>query len=170
MIDNDKINIRVELSKDKNTGKLSIAVRFDTKAPNVSFEKNEYIWIPTLAEKELLNEAFRLLSDTKSLVSAQPKSTIETNENKKTIQPNKTEFKKEDNFDIKVDVKKEDFTLEKNSENEENHEIAETRDDLIEEAIEKHVKKEPSLKEADEYTIIDRVINQKKKGKWRKIK
>jgi len=169
MINNNEINIRLELLKDKNTGKLSIAIRFDTKAPNVSFEKNEYIWMPTLAERDLINDAFKLILDTNSGLTTQTEKIKETEENKEINQPDEIEIKKENNLDIKVDVKNEDFPLEKNNKDDEIGRIDETREEIIEETIEKHIKKEEPLKEADENTIIDKVLNQKKKGKWRKI-
>ena len=169
MINNNEINIRLELLKDKNTGKLSIAIRFDTKAPNVSFEKNEYIWMPTLAERDLINDAFKLILDTNSGLTTQTEKIKETEENKEINQPDEVEIKKENNLDIKVDVKNEDFPLEKNNKDDEIGRIDETREEIIEETIEKHIKKEEPLKEADEHLIIEKVINQKKKGKWRKI-
>jgi len=169
MINNNEINIRLELLKDKNTGKLSIAIRFDTKAPNVSFEKNEYIWMPTLAEKDLINDAFKLLLDTNSGLTTQPETIKEVEENKEINQPDEVEIKKENNLDIKVDVKSEDFPLEKNNKDNGIGRIDETGEEIIEESIEKHIKKEEPLKEADEHLIIEKVINQKKKGKWRKI-
>lgn len=152
MINDDEINIKIELLKDKNTGKLSIAVRFDTKASNISFENNQCIWIPTLAEKDLLNDAFRLVYKTNSNLDFQTKTVKETREIKEIDQPNK----------------KEDIVQEENSEDDEIGTIGETGE-IIEETIEKHAKKEEPLKEADEHTIIDRVLSQKKKGKWRKI-
>ena len=169
MINNNEINIRLELLKDKNTGKLSIAIRFDTKAPNVSFEKNEYIWMPTLAEKDLINDAFKLLLDTNSGLTTQPETIKEVEENKEINQPDEVEIKKENNLDIKVDVKSEDFPLEKNNKDNGIGIIDETGEEIIEETIEKHIKKEEPLTEADEHLIIDKVLSQKKKGKWRKI-
>lgn len=144
MINDDEINIKLELLKDKNTGKLSIAVRFDTKASNISFENNQCIWIPTSAEKDLLNDAFKLVYKTNSHLEVQTKT-------KETTEP-----------------RKENAIHEEDDENDEIGTIEETGE-IIEETIEKHVRREEPLKEADEHTIIDKVLSQKKKGKWRKI-
>jgi len=63
---NDKnVHIKLELSKDKNSGKINLIARFNNKAPNILFENNEYFWIPTIEEKDLLNEAFELVPSLK---------------------------------------------------------------------------------------------------------
>ena len=50
--------------------------------------------------------------------------------------------------------------------------MKEADNDAIEKALKKHVDTEndDSMKEVDEQTIIDRVLSQKKKGKWGKLK
>jgi ligand-binding SRPBCC domain-containing protein len=46
--------------------------------------------------------------------------------------------------------------------------IIEADDAAIDAALKKHWEHEKSFVEADEQTIIDKVLNQKKKGKWDK--
>ena len=46
--------------------------------------------------------------------------------------------------------------------------IIEADDAAIDAALKKHWEREKSFVEADEKTIIDKVLNQKKKGKWDK--
>ena len=67
------VNIRLELSRD-DKGKLSIVAHFNSKASNIIIDKNEYRWMPTLEEKDLINEAFSFIpggvpSDTSKKVS-----------------------------------------------------------------------------------------------------
>ena len=75
MAKQDKVNIRLELIKDKSYGNFTIVAHFDSKAPNVLVDKNEYIWMPTLEEKELLNDAFDFLSTKPTLKQAVAKET-----------------------------------------------------------------------------------------------
>lgn len=165
MADPNKINIKLELSRDKDTGKFSIIVHFDSKASNFSVDKNNYTWIPTTGEKDLINEAFRLVSDKEPGYTYQPEP-IKTNfkEKIKEISNEKIEEDVENNLDEKVE-----FTEEANDENI----IVEASDDKIEEVIQKRIKKDDfddsPLREADEHTIIDKVLTQKKKGRWKKI-
>jgi len=56
----DDSAIKLEIAKD-NQGKLRIAIRFNSKASNVIIKNNEYMWIPTLEEKALIDEAFQFL-------------------------------------------------------------------------------------------------------------
>lgn len=61
MAKDDNVNIKLELNKNKNSGKIDIVAHFDNKAPNVIIENNEYFWMPTVEEKDFLNEAFSLV-------------------------------------------------------------------------------------------------------------
>ena len=57
----------------------------------------------------------------------------------------------------------------KNLENEQdNGMIVEADAEAIDEALKKHSKDDESIVEADEQTIIDKVLSQKKKGRWSK--
>jgi hypothetical protein len=58
MTNNDNISIKLELNKDKTTGKLAITARFNSNAKNVKIENGNYFWMPTIEEKDLINEAF----------------------------------------------------------------------------------------------------------------
>jgi len=157
MVDSNKVNIKLELSRDKNTGKLSLLVRFDASAPNVIVEKDTYAWLPTVEETELINEAFEIFSNKKtSTPTLSPEKIIE----KHLEKPASTEVldKKEDTEQAKEEPKKD-----------EDAEVG-VGDETIENTIKKHIKEEDELlKEADEHTIIDKVLSQKKKGRWKKI-
>jgi len=57
----ENIHIKIELCKDKSSGKITLGVHFDEKAPNFKIENNECFWTPTNEEKNILNEAFDLV-------------------------------------------------------------------------------------------------------------
>lgn len=214
MTKESKIGLKLEVCRDKNN-KLTIVAHFNTDAPNIIISKNEYMWIPTPEEKDLINEAFELLPLTKTFASPikkEPEKTpvvekkeepelapevtptieedppeelppLEKNEEPAIFEVTKEEPNTED---IKTDIDKE---LEKNideiskeiedkksdSEDTDKTEedegvLVEADSDAIEAAIKKHREKDKddSIIEADEKTIVDRVLNQKKKGKWRR--
>jgi len=157
MADNNKVNIKLEIYRNKTNGKLSLLVRFDTKANNIVVEKDNYSWLPTTEEIELINEAFEIFSNKKTPISTfSPEKIIEKHLEKPS---NESSDKKENIAKNKDAVEDEEDVLE-------------TGDESIEEAIKKHIKDEDEddvLKEADEHTIIDKVLSQKKKGRWKKI-
>ena len=60
MEDDNEINIKLELNKDKNQN-LSIITYFNTNSSNFFKEGDYYLWKPTLKEKEFIIDAFRLI-------------------------------------------------------------------------------------------------------------
>lgn len=58
---NEKIHIKLELSKDPLTGQLNLLTRFDPSAPNFIKDEDGFSWSPTKEEREFLNEAFELI-------------------------------------------------------------------------------------------------------------
>ncbi|MDH7517726.1 MAG: hypothetical protein QHH19_05220 [Candidatus Thermoplasmatota archaeon] len=58
---NENIHIRLEISKDPNSGKLTLMTRFDPEAPNFIKDKDGFSWWPTPEEREFLNEAFDMI-------------------------------------------------------------------------------------------------------------
>ena len=196
MTKNDKIHIKVELFKDKNSGALTIMTHFDQNAPNISKDKEGYSWWPTVEEKDFINEAFDLIS-THGIKSYSPEKDIleppeikEENplEIKEDIPEEKSPFEKKDEEkpvdmppgDLPPMEKKEDETSfeqsddqpktdeEMKKEEEEEQILVQADDEAIEAALKKDDEKDETIVEADEQTIIDRVLSQKKKGKWNK--
>jgi len=237
MVKDNNVHIKLEVCKDKSSGKLFMSAHFDTKAPNIVKEKDYYAWTPTIEEKNLLNEAFELMPTiaSPSKPNEMPPKVEEKVEEKKEekhfskffskqenkIEPKieiKEEIKQETKEESKAEIKdlpepeitknddsdefevtdeetdKDDFQKvtsdisspfgtiketkdekptvkeEKISEyGEDDGIIVEADSDAIEAALKKHVGKDDddSIVEADENTIIDRVLKQKKKGKWR---
>lgn len=221
MSKDNKVNIKLEVCRDKNSGRLRIMAHFTANAPNVTIYQDEYIWIPTPEEKDLINEAFELIPLTASLAaSAKPVTTVPEpvigeatpepeikEELKIKEEPGKdykpeieekqieeSSIKKEEptvfevtheqsiekdidnaldekDMDVKVDIKdNEESSSETPSEDkkEEKDIIISADEDAIEAALKKHSDKDKdeSIKEADEKTIVDKVLSQKKKGKW----
>jgi len=205
MVKNDNINIKLEVCKDKNSGKLSIRAHFDSNAPNFAMDKEGYFWIPTFEEKEFINEAFQLIPIDTSESNKEKMQRIEENLDTKPVTHfPKVEKQKETSIFTKSNFETKDEHLEKNvfekrediqnkryeTEDEEEEEeeekeeepsynekegrkkeerlIVEADDEAIEAAIKRRIEDDKSFVEVDEQTIIDRVLSQKKKGKWSK--
>jgi hypothetical protein len=172
MDDMDKIHIKLELCKDKNSG-LAIILHFNPKSPNFYKEKENYSWMPTSKEIKLLSEAFELIT---------------TNKNDKLEEENILKFSnKQQSLDnISNDNIKDETTelsaLEKTNDKEKLHKIPteinlfdnkETIEEkinisefdkiAIDEALERHKKNEGSLSENDKERIIDRILKEKKR-------
>lgn len=260
MSKNEKIYIKLEVCKD-SSGKLKIMAHFNNDAPNIIITKDEYTWIPSIEEKDLLNDAFgyfllnqKTIKENITHVSPEPKEqkpilefkkeqdikTTEKNEPIAEVNPpieqepfeekpveekksddrieqiNKRQISKDESEDIilektsdekpnvfeiavdeklameeieelklrgemdaKVEIKKEKINeteepdgVTKSKKEKDEKLLREADNDAIEKALKKHVDigSDDSMKEVDEQTIIDRVLSQKKKGKWRKIK
>jgi len=254
MSKNEATSMKLEVYKDKTSGKLSIMAHFSFNASNIFKEKDYYFWIPSQEEKDILDEAFDLFSLAPSFnkTSTSPNTyEDELKDNKfdkqidettepQTIQKEKMEMPEMNNFNqdnIDNEIKEDDKTniqdikpnppkenkedippIEKDLETsdvfeiteeesnnqdvkdiinkkideipnkEENNDskdksdktdkdnkkdddegiIVEADSEAIEAALKKHSDQDDSIVEADEKTIIDRVLNQKKKGKWSK--
>lgn len=207
----NNINIKLEIFKDKSSGKLSIMAHFDSNAPNVFEEKDGIFWMPTIEENDLLKDAFQFMPLDGGLTPTvktipkpeeivkqepvmQPKiqeevkpapEIIEEDTKPVDLPPlekptNKDIFEVTDENIKKNDVEKdlgrqiEEPTAEEPQSEEIDDEIKEDQgliveadSDAIEAALKKHTdKEEEGMVEADEQTIIDKVLSQKKKGKW----
>lgn len=227
MTKDNRINIKLEVCKDKTSGKLSITAHFDSSAQNVIQNKDGYFWLPTREEKDFLIEAFELfpvdggyvtptrhndkIQETKreqprlkpepepisrDEPELEPEIKIRAQEEtsepedlppleEPTNQPDvfsvTDEHIKSDNFEKEIDKKIEEITPPKDKTTTEEPKTDEKKDDkidenegfiveadndAIEEALKKHQQDDSSIVEADEKTIIDKVLSQKKKGKW----
>lgn len=220
MTKDDNINIKLEVCRDKTSGKLSIMAHFNSNASNVFKEKDGYFWVPTTEEKDLINEAFELMpidadythsgktipkpeeikeetSTPEPVIEEELKptpATIPEEDEKKPTDLSPLEKPDESAFfevtgegvktdDLGKDIDKEtedtsakadEQTVEEptsdESETEKKEEdegiIVEADSEAIDAALKKHTEKDKSIVEADEQTIVDKVLNQKKKGKW----
>jgi len=161
MSDKNKINIKLELSKDEYNNKLNVIVHFNENSSNFNVSKNTCYWKPTLDEVDLINEAVKLVSNKNLNLSQSP--SVKTHVEEKTEENTNYKPKEEveDNLDDETPVEE---TVEPSV-------VVNASDDMLEETIQKHIKndEDDDLKQADEHTIIDRVLTQKKKGRWKKI-
>jgi len=83
------VKIKLELYKDDN-GEMGLIIHFNENSPNVVIENNEYLWMPTVEEKDLINESFELLPSAMKKFSVPPIS-----HEKKELDPNLEEIKSE---------------------------------------------------------------------------
>jgi len=194
MAKNDNINFKLEICKDKNSGKLSIRAHFDSNAPNVAMDREGYIWMPTFEEKEFINEAFQLIPTDNFPSNKEKMQRIEENLDTKPFanlpkiekQKEPTVFTKKDDdtnneqfeknvFEKRLNInnkryeteREEPYPYEKEARKKEERVMVEADDAAIEAALKRRIDDE-SFVEVDEQTIIDRVLSQKKKGKWSK--
>jgi len=209
MTKDKNIKIKLELYKE-NSGNMGLIIHFNKDSSNVILEDGEYLWMPTVEEKEIINESFALVNNsgknfsqseyeerkeiTPKLESERIKPELEPEPekeplSKKDVEPEKpavfkvTEEHKNPSFDEEIPEppreevsKTPDKTQEKPKETGDEKKmedaiIVEADSDAIEAALKKHQKKDEdddSIVEADEKTIIDKVLKQKKKGKWSK--
>ena len=58
---NEKIHIKLEISRDSMTGGLNLMTRFDSSAPNFIKDETGFSWAPTPEEREFLNEVFDMI-------------------------------------------------------------------------------------------------------------
>ena len=248
-----KVSIKLEVCRDKASGKLSITAHFNSNDPNIIKDKDGYCWMPTVEEKDLLNEAFELFPVDGGYVT--PMKSASKDEDKKEdmsmpepmveeelkpepepLQPEEDvkepadlppletpnesdvfdvtdDHIKNDDFEKIIDKRIDEVSSEKDDKKVEELIIEEPKpeepmidepkpdepmieepkpeeqkpdepegdkkeygedmvveadQDAIEAALKKHTKEDETLVEADEQTIIDKVLSQKKKGKWSK--
>lgn len=196
----DKIHVRLEICKDENSDELTIMTHFDSNAPNFSEDKDGYFWMPTLEERNFINEAFELISTTNIKSLSPEKPMVKPPKEEKLAVP-EPQFNIEDKkpekiqspFESKAEKKpadlpplkkgEEEVVFEKTEEESKSDDLeSETKeeedvdkgllvkadDQAIDAALEKSKEKDKAIVEADEQTIIEKVISQKKKGKWSK--
>ena len=60
---NENIHIKLEISRNPATGKLSLLAKFDQTAPNFTKEADGFSWSPTPEERAFLNEAFEMIGN-----------------------------------------------------------------------------------------------------------
>ncbi len=158
MEDDDKINIKLELNRDKNQN-LSLLTYFNLSSSNFFKEGDNYIWKPTLKEKEFIIDAFRLIINSninnngEKLFKFSDKISNMNNE----IKDSNNKFFKSNNEKIsqinnnsKLDIEKIDNKSQKNKE-------------IINDAIEKNKIKENKLLEDERDRKIEKILRDNKK-------
>ena len=218
MTKEDKIHIKLEICKDEQSHGLTIMTHFDESAPNFFKDKEGYFWIPTVEEKDFLNEAFGLApsSGTKTTLEKpvatspekkeeaptpepvveekeetplpEPTTVVEKEEEKteelplspfenKEMQepvdmPSLEQTEKEEIFEVTREEPVPPYA-DNTTKEEDKGVIVEADDHAIEKALkkrqEKEKEKDSSIVAADEKTIVEKVLSQKKKGKWSRV-
>jgi len=77
----NKISIKLEVGRDTSSKKLIITAHFDSKADNIFIDKDSYAWMPTIEERDLLNDAFAFFPSG-GAVGSLGKTTIKTTDKK----------------------------------------------------------------------------------------
>ena len=212
MTKNNRTNLKLEVCKNKSSGKLSITAHFNSTAPNVFKNNDSYFWMPTEEEKDFLNEAYEFMAEDtdynfsekniqkpketkfipkpvteeklKPTVKIQPmedwKKPTNLPPKEKTDEPAVFEVTDEENktndFDNTIDKnidedyvktdKHTSYEFEAKKKKEDQGIIVEANSEEIEAALKRHTDRDETIVEVDEQTIIDKVLSQKKKGKW----
>ena len=175
MGEEDKIYIKLELCKDKNSDELAIMTHFNFNAPNFFGSNNKYSWMPTKEEMSFINEAF---------------NSIEMSKSKKPFEKTNYSINESKSSNISLINEKEGMTIEKpplektmnttfndasrnqfeNNISNNNTSIKDKMDitaadrDLIEMTLKKHRDRNEYLSEFDEQRIIEKILNQKKQN------
>lgn len=190
------IYIRLEICKDKNTGSLMLQTRFDPNAPNVTLEKDAYFWYPTREEQQFLNEAFDLIpphtpasvspkkpsSKTEKKTPAKqtpdpdnvphpplPPSPFDHTQHATTSQPKSTtnDTTYPPPFTPRIEKPPSCQTIIIPPKDEDDNIYHQADNKAIDAALKRRLKHDNQEKaEADEPNIIEKVLKQKKKGKW----
>lgn len=169
MTKQNKIYVKIQIEKDQNSGELTIRTQFDPDAPNFYQDKTGTYWCPTPEEITFINEAFELIPTSgvkKKTSSVKKRKEEETftpaeEEKEETFPEFKEESTEDEHFrdsDLKplsVEEPKEERVIVSADEK--------TVDDIINRK--RSDSDDDGIIEADEETIIDKVLKQKKKGK-----
>ena len=161
----NNIYVKIQLEKNDLTGNLILRTQFDANAPNFLQDDNQISWCPTTEELEFLNEAFNLLSKNQRKKSSQNNnddlSLVE--ETIDTITKEEKNDSVQHNFDHSTEPQAPASPLKADAAG-----IIVTSDSkALDEIIKRKQNGEGVMIEADEETIVDKVLKQKKKGaKW----
>jgi len=171
-----KIYITFQLEKDLDSNMLYIKAVFDPTAPNIEKEKDTYIWKPTFDEIDLLNEVFSLLPQHQQApVTPTPYNSEEEQQKKDAMEviekvlpaadeQEEPEESKEQPQEEQIEAEtKEEPTKEKQVEVVNGDGVLVAADDKTIDEIVKR-KKDGTLKEASEDSILEKILRQKKRG------
>lgn len=171
----DNIFVKLQIEKDNQSGDLTLGIYFDRNAPNFSTEKDTVNWSPTLEEIDFITETFEMISNSKSKYRKHDDNikNIETpfhsQKKMEELPTEKTESKIDEfeQFDTNDDA--EENTFQPNTETEDTEEkiFVQANEVTIDEAStrKKGEPVEEIVDDADEKTIIDKVLKSKIKNK-----
>ncbi|ENO11961.1 hypothetical protein MBGDC06_00477 [Thermoplasmatales archaeon SCGC AB-539-C06] len=160
----------------KNSDEFAIRIHFDQNAPNLSRKGENYSWMPTKEEMNIMNEASELIaannierpyektSYTPPVNNTSPKPPV-NHEGKNTFDTppletsEKTTYREETNNGYENN-----YSNNKIGQDENKISVSESDRQAIEAALEKHRENNNFLSESDEQKIIERILNQKKQN------
>ena len=147
MTKNQNTYVKLQIEKDQNSGGLALNVRFDKNAPNFNVEKDTISWSPTLEEIDFVNEAFDMIGRSMGHPSSSRASTPPSPSTPTTTPPQNYPQPEEAPPSEPKAQEIQDPTAQYNPE--------ETGGD------------DGLLVQANEEDIVEKVLKQKKKGRWR---
>ena len=159
------IYVKIQLEKDDRSGELVIKTQFDPNAPNFIYDKNEISWYPTSEEIEFINDALQLMAkhgikDMHSVKKERPLSSPEE-ETGEAIETETTDLASEaEGHETQHPAEPPKMKADAAGI------IVASDPKAVEEIIKKKQSGEGVIVEVDEETIVDRVLKQKKRGKW----
>lgn len=176
------IHVKLQIEKDSSSGGLTININFDKNAPNFVDDKHAICWTPTLEEMDFIYETFEMISHK---YQNQKKTTAHSVTPPKKSEDENKEWNSEDSSKDKQtpsDSSQSEDVSDENTDPESQQKKDDKIDDKLfvqadEETIDaiasrgKHeedttVGEDGFIVEADEKTIIDKVLRQKSKKKW----
>ena len=170
------IYIKIELCKSKNSDKFAISVHFDQNAPNFFRNDENYSWMPTTEEVNIIHEASDLIATNKIQKPYEKTNYLSpvnnalheppiNHEEQNTFEkppletPEKTIYRGETNNDYENNYSNNEIKQDKNKIS-----VSESDRQKIEAALEKHRENNNILSELDEQKIIEKILNQKKQN------
>ena len=169
----DKIYIKLELCKDKNSDELAIMTHFNFNAPNFFENNGKYSWMPTPEEMNFISEAFNIIAINKikkpyekinytpQKSKASPRLSINDEEGR-TVETPPLEKPVETTFHEEPRDQSEYNSPNNDTETEDKTALTASDRTAIEMALKKHRERNESLSEFDEQRIIEKILNQKK--------
>ena len=150
------IYIKLELRKSKNSDEFAIRIHFDQNAPNLFRKGENYSWMPTTEEMNIMNEAYDLIAANKiERPYEKTNYTPPVNNTPPLETSEKTTYREETNNGYENNEIRQD---------ENKISVSESDRQAIEAALEKHRENNNFLSESDEQKIIERILNQKKQN------
>jgi len=170
------IYIKIELCKSNNSNEFAMKIHFDQNAPNLFRNGENYSWMPTTEEMNIMNEASDLITSNKirkpyekpnyssPVNNTSPEPPVDHEEQNTFDTPplemsEKTTYREDTNNKYENNYSKNEIKQDENKLS-----VSESDRQAIEAALEKHRENNNFLSESDEQKIIERILNQKKQN------
>jgi len=175
MGEEDKIFIKIELCKDKNSDELSMMTHFNFNAPNFFGDNNKYSWMPTKEEMNFINDAFNAIEMNKTKKSNEkinynsqngksPPILSINDEERPPIETSSLEKPVKTTLHEEPRGQSEYNTPNNNTETKDKMALTASDRDTIEMTLKKYRERNEHLSEFDEQRIIEKILNQKKQN------